>query len=271
MSEGETSKPKVSGTQLIGGVLTAVTAAVLLSTLGSIGTLAGAALSSVVYTVGGSVYTHYVEAGKKRVQRAAEAARDRARGMPTRTSAATTRRDQNAASREDVGAETSTSDLSSAAEATPERGSWKESLRAVPWKRVGALTAGLFVVAMAIIVSFELTAGRSVASFTGGADADGPRTSISFKKGASDDGNRKGDGDADYLGSDSEDADNQGDRDDPAWEDRDKGQDEAPQDEGQQPDQQPDQQGGDQGGQDQGGGGGDQGGGGGDQDSGGDE
>lgn len=48
----------VSGAQVVGGALAATTAAVAASTLGVAGTLAGAALGSVVATVGGSLYIY---------------------------------------------------------------------------------------------------------------------------------------------------------------------------------------------------------------------
>lgn len=241
MSEDEKSKPKVSGSQLVGGVLTAVTSAVLLSKLGSIGTLAGAAVSSVVYTIGGSVYTHYVEAGKKRVQRVAGVAIDRAqqtRNTLVRSSTGAKGRDRDAETK------TVVSDASSEAGSTKGWASWRKALRAVPWKRVGALTVGLFVVAMAVIVTFELFAGRSVASFTGGAESDGPRTTISFKHDRGNDGDNKEADDTNFRAPDSDDVD------------------EVPEDENQAPDQnrqnenpgeepgQPNQQPGEQQGQD---------------------
>jgi hypothetical protein len=48
----------ISGTQVLGGALAAITAAVAGSTLGLNGTLAGAAAGSIIGTVGGAVYTH---------------------------------------------------------------------------------------------------------------------------------------------------------------------------------------------------------------------
>ncbi|UMG91358.1 hypothetical protein [Nocardioides sp. TF02-7] len=43
---------------------------------------------------------------------------------------------------------------------------------ALPWRRILLLAGSLFVVAVLLISAFELVAGRSVSSFTGGSDRD---------------------------------------------------------------------------------------------------
>ena len=39
------------------------------------------------------------------------------------------------------------------------------------WKRIAAVAGGIFVVAMLVIVSFELVTGRAVSTYTGGSDS----------------------------------------------------------------------------------------------------
>lgn len=173
----------VSGTQAIGSALGAVTAAVVLSTLGVAGTLIGAAVSSLVWTFGGAIYTRYAEAGRKRVRQAAEVAKDRVEKARTRS------QDLPAGMADDVAADDELAEAQEALEEVEqtetERTPWRELLRGLPWKRITLVSVGVFIVAMAIIVTFELVAGRSVSSFTGGAGTDGPRTSLSFGQGSS--------------------------------------------------------------------------------------
>ena len=43
-------------------------------------------------------------------------------------------------------------------------------LAALPWKRIGLVSAGVFVAAMLMILVFELVTGRAVSSYTGSDD-----------------------------------------------------------------------------------------------------
>ena len=53
----DTHKLEIDWLRTIGGALAAVSSAVLLSTLGAAGTIIGAALGSVIVTVGGALYS----------------------------------------------------------------------------------------------------------------------------------------------------------------------------------------------------------------------
>jgi cytoskeletal protein RodZ len=59
-----------------------------------------------------------------------------------------------------------------------QRPAWRAVLAGLPWKRLAVIAVGLFVVAMATILAFELVTGRAVSTYTGGSDKDGPRTSF---------------------------------------------------------------------------------------------
>lgn len=184
----------VSGAQVVGSALAAMSSAVLLSTVGVAGTLIGAAFGSVVITIGGAAYTYYLDASKKKMRKASASAKEKlnaAQGRKRKARAgspvAQDRMDQelNEAERELEEAESGTENS--------ERVFWREVLKNLNWKRIGLLAAGLFVLVMGIILAFELSVGRPVSSFTGGSGADGPRTSIPFGR-PSDAGDKKNDG-----------------------------------------------------------------------------
>lgn len=185
MSEDAPRRLEVNWVQTLAGALAAVTSAVLLSTVGVAGTLIGAALGSLVLTVGNAVYSYYLDVTKERVAKAQAAAAARM---------AEARRRVNQASREvedgvtDAGIKLAEADeeLEEAQEAlddaaehpAPEgRTDWREVLRNLPWKRIAIVASAIFVLAMLIILAFELITGRAVSSYTGGSDPD-RRTSI---------------------------------------------------------------------------------------------
>ncbi|MGV8847280.1 hypothetical protein [Tessaracoccus sp.] len=131
-----------------GSALGAVSSAVLLSSLGAAGTLIGAALGSLVITVGGSIYTQSLQKTKAQVDRRRSAARS----------------GRAASSSNDAPRTGSTSARAPRPHAAP----LGETLRGLPWKRIVGFAVGLFVAAMAVILVFELSTGRPVSSFTGG-------------------------------------------------------------------------------------------------------
>lgn len=59
---------QLSAAQILSGALASVSAAVVASVFGVAGTLIGAALTSVVATVGGALYTHSLERARERVR-----------------------------------------------------------------------------------------------------------------------------------------------------------------------------------------------------------
>ncbi len=150
----------------VGAALGAVSAAVMLSTLGVAGTLLGAALSSLCITVGGAVYARSLQVTKERLAKAQRLAASGVTRAQERTSVRTATR------------------LAPSAEPTPDGGeppprqSWTQTVQTLPWKRIAAGTVGLFILAMAIIVAFELTTGRPVSSYTGGSSDTRTGTSV---------------------------------------------------------------------------------------------
>lgn len=167
--------------QAMAGALAAMSSAVLLSTVGVAGTLIGAAAGSVVVTLGNAVYSHYLQLSRERVSAAHAAAwlrveRARADAQGTAAEASTsagTGVGLDAAERELEAAERGLGD--------DERRSahvrLREALSGLPWKRLAWIAAALFVVAMLVILAFELITGRAVSTYTGGSDGR-PRTSL---------------------------------------------------------------------------------------------
>lgn len=168
-----------------GSALGAVTSAVLLSTLGAAGTLIGAALGSLIITVGGNFYSYSLERAKSGIEKTAEKVKTSAQAKKTASqqpyepiTASSDRNDGDVTSR--VEAVDSTEDEQVDDESKPkEKGSWKQTLRGMSWKRVGLLAAGLFALTMAIILVFELSTGRPVSSYTGGTSSETTGTTFS--------------------------------------------------------------------------------------------
>jgi hypothetical protein len=177
----ESRKLEINWVQAAAGALAAMSSAVLLSTVGVAGTLVGAAVGSVVVTLGNAVYSHYLQLSRERVSAAHAAARlrvERARADVQGTAA-------EAGSRTGVGAglDAAERELGAAErDLTAREGSTahvglRESLSGLPWKRLAWIAAAIFVVAMLVILAFELITGRAVSTYTGGSDGR-PRTSI---------------------------------------------------------------------------------------------
>ena len=172
-------KLEIDWLRTVGGAFAAVSSAFLLSTLGAAGTIIGAALGSVIITVGGTLYTQGLARSHQRlaqVQTAAmrkvgiaQAEVRRAARLPDDGEAADAHLAHAEERLDDVKA-----DLGSIAD-EPTAPSWWERLVVLPWKRILLVAAGLFATALLLITAFELIAGRSVSSITGGSEeGDGP-------------------------------------------------------------------------------------------------
>jgi hypothetical protein len=131
----------------IAGVLAAVSAAVVGSFLGVAGTLAGAALASVVGSVGTEVYHRLVDRGHKRIKSTFVTA-PAAVGTPP------------------VAAAEDESPSEPEPPAQPRR-------RQTPWSRVALVAGALFVLAMGTLTAFELITGKSAADAVGSTSSSG--------------------------------------------------------------------------------------------------
>lgn len=147
------------------GAGAAVTVALLLSTLGAAGTLIGAALGSVVATISAALYKQGIESSRRRVAEVQAAALEREAAR---------------AHRHRESREVGTDEVP--VPPVPAGNRWA----ALPWKRLAALAAVVFLIAVAVISAIELVAGRSVSNITGGTDGK-DRTSIGGILGEGDD------------------------------------------------------------------------------------
>ncbi len=167
---------EVNWVQAMAGALAAVTSAVLLSTVGVAGTLIGAALGSLAVTFGNAVYSYTIGATKERVATAStQAAAKIGRAQTLVQSASQGVRAGEPGAEEEL--EAAGEDLHRAQAVLveererPPKVGWKAVLAGLPWKRIALASAGVFVAAMLVILTFELVTGRAVSSYTGGSDS----------------------------------------------------------------------------------------------------
>lgn len=145
--------------QVVAGAAAAVSSAVLLSTLGVGGTLIGAAVGSIVASIGTHTYSRGLDASRERalaLRRLAEAREDldRLATHPDEDAEASLEHADKALGRVEAGLES----------------------RRLSWKHVALVAAGLFVGVMVTITAFELITGRAVSTYTGGSEKDTPVT-----------------------------------------------------------------------------------------------
>jgi hypothetical protein len=176
MPDNDAAKqPVVDWTRVLGGALAAVSSAVLLSRLGAVGTIAGAALGSIVVSVATSLYAHGLSRSQRRMVRAQELAlrrvgiaqaevhRARRRQGAAASEAHLDRADEHLAEARDR--------LESQPPPEPRGARLGQLLAQLPWKRVALVAALMFALALAAVTAFELIAGRPVSSYTGGTDS----------------------------------------------------------------------------------------------------
>jgi cell division septation protein DedD len=154
--------------------LAAVASAVLLSTLGAAGTILGAAIGSFVVTVGSAMFAQGLSKSQRRLAAKQKDASDKL-GIARAEVLRAGRADDAAA--HDSHLDHADERLAEAREEIDEviqataPVSWRERLSRLPWKHIGLTTLALFVVALVVITVFELLAGESVSSITGGSDS----------------------------------------------------------------------------------------------------
>jgi hypothetical protein len=169
------SRLEIDWLRVVAGALAAVASAILLSTLGAVGTVIGAALGSIVVTVSSALFSQGLATSRRKLTQAQAAARDKvgmAQAEVRRAGRAddTQVQDSHLEHADDRLAEAH-QDLDQMVDETAPT-AWKERVAALPWKRIALAAAALFVIAILAITAFELVAGRSVSSFTGGSPGD---------------------------------------------------------------------------------------------------
>jgi hypothetical protein len=180
MTADPSPKLDIDWLKTIAGALAAVSSAVLLSTLGAAGTIIGAALGSVVATVGGALYSQGLARSRERLAQAQSLALRRVGIAQAEVRRANRHQGDDPAvdahlAHADERLGEAKAELGAIADEPPAVG-WRERLVVLPWKRISLVAAGLFVTAILAITAFELLAGESVSSITGGTDGDGGPT-----------------------------------------------------------------------------------------------
>jgi hypothetical protein len=155
--------PRLNPTKMVASAAGAVLAAVVLSKFGVAGTLTGAALGSVVSTVGTEVNEHYLGRSSRRLQelRAAQRRSGRARPGTAEASGA-------------AGAAGATETDASEPSALPgwQRPAW------MSWRALAALGVGGFLIAMLAITGLELAVGKPLAGVVGNQVSSGRSTTF---------------------------------------------------------------------------------------------
>jgi hypothetical protein len=200
----------LSGSKVVAAVLATLTAAVAASYLGVAGTLIGAAVASVVSTVGNELYQHYLLRSQERLKAAGSLIQQRAaaRARTGERTAERTRDLARQAARRDgrpdpeqtqtlpgLGADwrahqvaaraglTAAQRAAGDAGAAPGNGQvagpghWWQGLTRRQWAMAGALAAGIFIVVIAGITVFEMAVGKPLNAAVYGQHATGTTVS----------------------------------------------------------------------------------------------
>ena len=180
MTADPSPKLDIDWLKTIAGALAAVSSAVLLSTLGAAGTIIGAALGSVIATVGGALYSQGLARSRERLAQAQTLAMRRVGIAQAEVRRASRHQGDDPAvdahlAHADERLGEAKADLGAMADEPSDVG-WRERLVVLPWKRISLVAAGLFAAAILTITAFEVLAGESVSSITGGSDGDGGPT-----------------------------------------------------------------------------------------------
>ena len=165
---------ELSFAQITGGALAAMTAAALGSTLGVAGTVAGAALASVVAGVAGSLYTASLKTGHATVRRVFRGSTDAATAPPAPLDPATTIVADRPISSESALQQTQVIpvwDPLPLEKAGSKKHGSKQGAGAgrsdFPWKRAVAVSLSVFALAAVLITGYERVTGQPLSGGTG--------------------------------------------------------------------------------------------------------
>ena len=180
MTHDTPQKLEIDWLKTAGGAFAAVSSALLLSTLGAAGTIIGAALGSVIVTVGGAFYSQGLARSQQRLAQVQNAAMRKVGVAQAEVRRAVRRQDDGDAvdahlAHAEERLDDAKDDLGALGD-EPTGPDWRERFVTLPWKRISLIAAGLFAAAVLAISAFELVAGESVSSITGGTEGGGGPT-----------------------------------------------------------------------------------------------
>lgn len=178
---------EVSAPQVIGGALAASTAAVAASILGVYGTVIGAAVVSVLASVGGAVYTHSFHKGKQaiekvRVNRTVRMSRVSGEESGSQESTGdeepTSSEEQPAApatAATEAADDGATQQVDGPVAGTPatDRPSWRQRLAGINPNAMAVTAACVLVLSLSTIVFAETLLGKPLSAALSGDDAEG--------------------------------------------------------------------------------------------------
>jgi hypothetical protein len=160
----------LSLTQIVGGALAAMTSAVVGSSLGVAGTIAGAALASVIAGVAGTLYTASLRSGREKVRTVLRTPGAIAAAAPAAVDAATALSSR-------IGAPVTATGAGATGAAvtplwTPETPAIPSTRRdrsrsGLPWKRAVGISLAVFALAAVLITSYERVSGEPLSGGTG--------------------------------------------------------------------------------------------------------
>lgn len=181
MTEENPSAPprklELSTTQVAGSALAAVSAAFFASWLGTAGTLIGAAVGSVVATVGSATYTWWLRRTSEAVKRTAAQVRETGMGSTVVVPVLRNRRPGHAGEHD-----------AEDADAHGEDGNRWAFLRNRPWGKVALVTAGVLLATLGSVTVVEAVIGKPISALLRGDDETGTSVGRSLNQGSTSSG-----------------------------------------------------------------------------------
>ncbi len=190
MSDPEDESPRkleLSPTQIAASALAAVSAAFFASWAGTAGTLVGAALGSVIATVGAATYSYSLRRTSEIARRTAAQVRDGALIPPP---VRIRRGDTSVQPPVDEDGQPTNGSPTEGEVATDDdaAGPWWRRLdprgKDLPWGRIALASAAVMLVTMVALTTFEGLTGRSVSDTVRGNDANGTTVGSIFRGGS---------------------------------------------------------------------------------------
>lgn len=161
---------RISWVQVTAAALAAVSSAFILSMLGVGGTLAGAAIGSIVASLGANMYTRGISAGHKHTVLVLKDGRLRPAGSDAQGSQIPDQVLADDVVGDLVADEVDGADESADAKSVAMEQGESGKARSLSWKRVLVSALAIFAIAMGVITVVELVAGKSFSSITGNTD-----------------------------------------------------------------------------------------------------
>ncbi|NUS72603.1 MAG: hypothetical protein HOQ05_04265 [Corynebacteriales bacterium] len=202
--DDDTLRKDLSFTQIVASALAAVSASFAASYFNVIGTIVGAAIISVVATVGSALYKHSLDRSKVALKNAAETvpwtprqlaerraalASAAAEDTPPTQHVTSVRTDTDTAIMPATEESTTRADEATTTPRTVSNLRKKFTAKPLNWKHIAAAAAAVFVITVGAVTTVELVGGAPLSSLLWGNDKEG--TSIGGVIGGRDEGDKR--------------------------------------------------------------------------------